>query len=113
LAIDYSTGKKHHDKIDHHAVATALGVIEQPEDPDLHVRKDHRAIAAALNKKEEIDDSSHCAEHLTIHVTTMIEMQSRNRGSIDPATSTMSATMKMRKSKWVLTSLPIGFTECK
>jgi hypothetical protein len=50
LEIDYNAGKKPRDKIDHHSVATALVVMEEPKDPGPHMRKPHHAIAIALSK---------------------------------------------------------------
>jgi hypothetical protein len=48
LETDYNAGKKPRDKIGHHTIATALGVMEEPEDPSLHMRKLHRTITTSL-----------------------------------------------------------------
>jgi hypothetical protein len=56
LETDFSIGKKHRDKIGYHAVAIGLGVIEEPEDPGLHIRRHHRAVTIALGTMVALKD---------------------------------------------------------
>jgi hypothetical protein len=67
LEQDYSTGKKPHNPTDHHAITGALGVKEELEDQDLHIRMDHHAVVAALDKKEELNDLGQCIKNSTLH----------------------------------------------
>jgi hypothetical protein len=91
LETGYNAGKKHRDRIGHRAVTIALGVIKEPEDLGLHMRKHHRAIAIALgtmvalegpdlrmmmNHRSatvldvavELDDQDHRIDGMTTHV---------------------------------------------
>jgi hypothetical protein len=52
LEQDYSTGKKPIKPTDHHAIAGALSVMEELDDPGLHIRMDHHAVVVALGRKE-------------------------------------------------------------
>jgi hypothetical protein len=79
LETDYSGGKKPHDKTDHPAITTALGMMEEPKDPGLHIRKHHHTIVAILRSMEEIDDLGRCVEHLTIHVRDAMNTITQSR----------------------------------
>jgi hypothetical protein len=96
LATDYNAERKHHDQTDHHVVAIALDVMEEPEDPDLN----HHVAATALGMVAEVDDLDHRDGHMTIHAKETPETQLRKHGLTNHATSGMSTTMKTKKLRW-------------
>jgi hypothetical protein len=48
LEIDYNIGNKPRVQTDHRTVATALGMMVEPEDLGLHMRRPHRAVMAGV-----------------------------------------------------------------